>query len=192
MDVPIPELQAPRLRLRAWRDKDLPAFAALNADPEVMEFFPKQLDRAESDAAVARFSEHFRRHGFGLWAVEVPDVAPFVGFVGLTVTTFEAPFTPCVEIGWRLARAHWGRGYATEAARAALRFGFEELALREVVSFTSTVNRRSMAVMERLGMVRSPADDFDHPSLPEGHPLRRHVLYRVLRPPGLRDGRLPV
>lgn len=182
MDLPIPELQTPRLRLRAWRDEDVPAFAALNADPAVMEFFPKPLDRAESDAVAARIRDHFRRRGFGLWAVEVPGLAHFVGFVGLTVATFQAHFTPCVEIGWRLARAYWGRGYASEAARVALRFGFEELELEEVVSFTSAVNRRSMAVMERIGMTRSPADDFDHPALPPGHPLRRHVLYRARSP----------
>jgi RimJ/RimL family protein N-acetyltransferase len=167
-----------RLHLRFWRDEDLSAFAALNADPRVMEFFPKPLERAESDALVARIRDHFTRHGFGLWAVEVPGVADFVGFVGLSVPQFEAHFTPCVEIGWRLSCEHWGFGYASEAARAALDFGFGRLALDQIVSFTVPANRRSRGVMERIGMTRAPADDFDHPALPEGHPLRRHVLYR--------------
>jgi RimJ/RimL family protein N-acetyltransferase len=178
-------LETPRLRLRHWRDEDLAPFAALNADPVVMEFFPKPLDRAESDAAVARIRDHFARHDFGLWAVEVPGVAEFIGFVGLCVPRFEAHFTPCVEIGWRLARDHWGYGYASEAARAALNFGFRDRSLEEIVSFTVPANQRSRAVMERIGMTRSPDDDFDHPALPEGHPLRRHVLYRARRPEGL-------
>ena len=182
----IPEtIQTPRLHLRRWRDEDLPAFAAMNADPRVMEFFPRLLDRAESDALVARIRAGFARRGFGLWAVEVPGVADFIGFVGLSVPHFEAHFTPCVEVGWRLARAHWGHGYASEAARAALDFGFRHLGLGEIVSFTTEANQRSRAVMERIGMTRSPADDFDHPALPEGHPLRRHVLYRVIRPQAL-------
>ena len=174
-----PTIATPRLRLRPWRDEDLPAFAAVNADPRVTEFLPGPIDRDASDARAARIRDHFDRHGFGLWAVEVPGVADFVGFVGLSVPGFEAHFTPCVEVGWRLAHAHWGRGYATEAARAAIDFGFRRLALHEIVSFTVPDNRRSRAVMERIGMTRSPADDFDHPSLPEGHPLRRHVLYRA-------------
>jgi ribosomal-protein-alanine N-acetyltransferase len=124
-------------------------------------------------------SKHFGAHGFGLWAIEVPDVAPFVGFAGLTWARFSAHFTPCVEVGWRLAFEHWGHGYATEAARLALDHGFGTLALPEVVSFTSATNHRSRAVMERLGMRRDPKDDFDYPSFPEGHPLRRHVLYRL-------------
>ncbi len=175
-------ISTPRLLLRLWRDEDLPAFAAMNADPKVMEFFPKPLDRAESDAAAARIRDHFARRGFGLWAVEVPGVADFIGFVGLSVPTFEAHFTPCVEIGWRLACEHWGHGYATEVARAALDFGFQHLALDEIVSFTVPANLRSRRVMERIGMTYSPADDYDHPALPEGHPLRRHVLYRARRP----------
>ncbi len=179
-----PSLRTPRLCLRQWRDEDRAPFAAMNADPVVMEFFPDTLSHAESDAAVDRIREHIDRHGYGLWAVEVPGVADFIGFVGLAVPRFESHFTPCVEIGWRLAREHWGRGYATEAAHAALEFGFLDLALNEIVSFTATTNRRSQAVMERIGMTRSPDDDFDHPSLPEGHPLRRHVLYRAGRPAG--------
>jgi ribosomal-protein-alanine N-acetyltransferase len=176
-----PTIVTPRLELRPWRDEDLPVFAAMNADPIVMEFFPKPLDRAESDAMVGRIRGHFERRGFGLWAVEVPGVIDFIGFVGLVVPGFEAHFTPCVEIGWRLAREHWGQGYATEAARAALEFGFRRLALEEIVSFTTTANLRSRRVMERIGMTRLPDDDFDHPALPEGHRLRRHILYRITR-----------
>ena len=179
--TPLPSLPTARLLLRPWRDDDLLAFAALNADPRVMEFFPKVLDRAESDALAAGIRAHFECRGFGLWAVEVPGVAPFIGFVGLAVPRFEAYFTPCVEIGWRLAHEHWGRGYAPEAARASLAFGFERLGLEEIVSFTTVANRRSRSVMERIGMTWTADDDFDHPSLPEGHPIRRHVLYRIDR-----------
>jgi RimJ/RimL family protein N-acetyltransferase len=170
-----------RLRLRPWRDEDLPAFAALNADPRVMEHFPGTPGRAESDAMVARNRDHFAAHGFGFWAAEVPGRAAFVGFVGVAVPRFEAHFTPCVEIGWRLAAEHWGQGYATEAASAVLAHAFGPLGLEEVVSLTVPANRRSRRVTERLGMTRSPADDFEHPSLPEGHPLRPHVLYRLSR-----------
>jgi ribosomal-protein-alanine N-acetyltransferase len=172
-------LSGGRVCLRRWRDEDREAFAAMNSDPRVMEFFPSRLSRVESDALADRIQEHFREQGFGLWAIEIPDVAPFIGFAGLTVPRFSARFTPCVEVGWRLAFEHWGRGYATEAARLALAYGFGSLALSEVVSFTSTGNHRSRAVMERLGMRRDPADDFDHPALAESHPLRRHVLYRI-------------
>jgi ribosomal-protein-alanine N-acetyltransferase len=168
-----------RICLRRWRDEDREAFAAMNSDARVMEFFRSSLSRIESDAMVDGIEKRFGEHGFGLWAIEVPEVAPFIGFTGLAVARFDAHFTPCVEVGWRLAFAHWGNGYATEAARLALDYGFGTLALPEVVSFTSATNRRSRAVMERLGMRRDPAEDFDYPSLPEGHPLRRHVLYRL-------------
>lgn len=174
-----PELRTERLWLRPWSAADLAPFARLNADARVMEFMPGVLSRAESDARVADMNAQLAERGFGLWAVEVPGVAPFIGFVGLAVPRFTAAFTPCVEVGWRLAAEHWGKGYATEAARAALAFGFGTLALHEVVSFTAVINRRSRAVMERLGMTRDPAEDFDHPSLAAGHPLRRHVLYRI-------------
>jgi RimJ/RimL family protein N-acetyltransferase len=176
---PSRELHTERLRLRRWLPTDLEPFAALNADERVMEFLPFQVDRETSDALAARIEAHFDAHGFGLWAVEVPGVAPFAGFVGLSVPRFEAHFTPCVEIGWRLAAEHWGRGYAAEGARAALRFGFEVAKLREIVSFTVPANQRSRRVMEKLGMTRDPADDFDHPALAAGDPLRRHVLYRI-------------
>jgi RimJ/RimL family protein N-acetyltransferase len=177
----IPTLSTERLLLRPWREEDLPAFAALNADPRAMEFLPKCLERGESDALAARIAAHFRQHGFGVWAVEVAGVAPFIGFAGLAVPGFEAHFTPCVEIGWRLAFAHWGRGYATEAARRVLAHAFGRLGRAEIVSFTTRDNRRSRAVMERLAMRHDPADDFLHPALPADHPQRPHVLYRLDR-----------
>jgi ribosomal-protein-alanine N-acetyltransferase len=167
--------------LREWLPGDLEPFAALNADPRVMRYYPSLLTPAESDAFVLeRVVPHFAEHGFGLWAVEVAGVTPFIGYVGLAVPTFETDFTPCVEIGWRLAFPYWGWGYATEAARAAVAFGFAEAGLEEIVSFTVPQNRRSVAVMSRLGM--SYAGEFDHPRLPPGHALRRHVLYRLARP----------
>ena len=172
-------LSSGRICLRRWRDEDREAFASMNADARVMEFFRGRLSRVESDAMVDGINNHFSKHDFGLWAIEVPGVAPFVGFAGLAWAQFSARFTPCVEVGWRLAFEHWGKGYATEASRLALHYGFETLALSEIVSFTSATNHRSRAVMERLGMRRDPADDFDYPRLPEGHPLRRHVLYRL-------------
>jgi RimJ/RimL family protein N-acetyltransferase len=171
-----------RLILRRWRDDDRAPFAVMNADPVAMEHFPQTYDRRESDAIVDRFDDHFDTHGFGFWAVEVPGVAPFIGFVGLSTPSFDAHFTPAVEVGWRLAREHWGRGYATEAARAAVSVGFDDHDLREIVSFTVPANFRSRRVMERIGMTHDPVDDFDHPRLPEGHVLRRHVLYRLRRP----------
>src|SRR3984893_2227713 len=170
-------LSSERICLRPWRDGDREAFAAMNSDQRVMEFFRSSLGRVESDAMVDGIQKHFSEHDFGLWAIEVPGVAPFIGFAGLAVPRFIAHFTPCVEIGWRLAFEHWGHGYATEAARLALGYAFGTLALSDVVSFTSVGNHRSRSVMERLGMRRNPADDFDYPSFPEGHPLRRHVLY---------------
>ena len=173
----LPTLSNGRLVLRPWRDADRAPFAAMNADARVMQFFPKRLSRVESDALFDTIQAHVAAHGFGLWAVEAPG-APFIGFTGLAVPRFSAAFTPCVEIGWRLAAAHWGKGHATEAARLALAYGFETAGLGEIVSFTTVANLRSRAVMERLGM-RRDADDFDHPSLPDGHPLRRHVLYRL-------------
>jgi ribosomal-protein-alanine N-acetyltransferase len=174
-------LSGDRVLLRPWRDSDRDAFASLNADARVMEFFPGPLSRAESDAMVDYLQAHLDKHGFALWAVELPGSTPLIGFTGLLVPGFSAHFTPCVEIGWRLAFAYWGQGYATEAARLALGYGFATLGLPEIVSFTSVTNRRSRAVMERLGMRHDPADDFEHPKLPEHHPLRPHVLYRLDR-----------
>lgn len=182
----VPTLTTDRLVLRPWRPTDRAPWAALNADPEVMALMPSLLTRAEADAFAARIEAELAERGWGLWAVEVPGHAGFVGFVGLHVPGFAAPFTPCVEVGWRLARAAWGRGYATEGATAVLDHAWAVLGLDEVVSFTSEGNLRSRAVMERLGMTRDPADDFDHPNLPEGHRLRRHVLYRLPRPTGAR------
>jgi len=175
------EIRTERLRLRRWKPEDLEPFAALNLDPVVMEYLAAPLSRAESDALVARIEAHFDAHGFGWFAVEVAEDRSFAGFIGLSIPRFEAPFTPCVEIGWRLAARCQGRGYATEGARAVLAFGFETLGLGEIVSFTVPANVRSRRVMEKLGMTRSAAEDFDHPALAEGHPLRRHVLYRRKR-----------
>jgi ribosomal-protein-alanine N-acetyltransferase len=175
-------LHTDRLLLRHWQPEDRAPFAALNADPEVMEHFPAQLTRAESDAFVDRIEAGFAERGFGLWAVEVRATGEFIGFTGLSVPSFDAPFTPAVEIGWRLARPAWGHGYASEAARRALKSGFDDYGLSEVVSFTSVTNVRSEAVMRRIGMTHDPADDFDHPRLPPGHRLQRHVLYRAARP----------
>jgi RimJ/RimL family protein N-acetyltransferase len=174
----VAELCTPRLRLRQWREQDLEPFAALNADAETMRYFRAPLTASESNAFAASINAALAERGWGLWAVEVVDVAPFIGFVGLNEPEFEAHFTPAVEVGWRLSRAHWGHGYATEAGRAALAYGFDALALDEIVSFTSTVNERSRRVMERLGMSNDPHDDFDHPWIRDG-PLRRHVLYRI-------------
>lgn len=179
MDVPA-ELRTERLVLRRWRAEDRRPFAAINADPVAMEFFPSTLTATESDALADRIEERFDE-GVGLWAVEVPERAPFIGFVGLARATFDAHFTPAVEVGWRLAPACWGHGYAVEAAQAALADGFGRLQLDEIVSFTAAQNARSRRVMERLGMTHDPADDFDHPALVEGHPLRGHVLYRLRR-----------
>jgi RimJ/RimL family protein N-acetyltransferase len=172
-------LTSPRLRLRPWRDEDLPAFAALNADPRVMEYMPECLTREASDAMAGRIREGLVRHGFGWWAVEVFGVSEFIGVTGLSVPSYETHFTPCVEIGWRLARKFWGFGYATEAARLALDYGFQIAGLEEIVSFTFAGNLRSRRVMERLGMAYSSGDDFEHPRLEPGHRLRPHVLYRM-------------
>ena len=178
----VPVLRTERLMLREWRDSDRIPFAELNADPDVMQFMPKRLNQDESDALAQRIKDHFLQNGFGWWAVEVVGGESFIGFVGLSIPRFSASFTPCVEVGWRLARHAWGNGYATEAARSAVRFGFEELHLNEIVSFTVPHNVRSRRVMERLGMTHNPAEDFEHPLLPDGDPLRRHVLYRLAQP----------
>jgi RimJ/RimL family protein N-acetyltransferase len=174
-------LQTPRLLLRPWRDEDIAPFVEMSSDPIVMEYLP-----SAEEAWVARARAHWEEHGFGQWVAEIPGEASFIGVVGLGVVSFEAPFTPAVDVAWRLARAYWGHGYAIEAARAALDYGFDRLALNEIVALTVPANHRSRRVMERLGMTRSPEDDFDHPRLPKG-PLRRHVLYR-LRNPGAVGG----
>lgn len=166
-----------QLTLRQWKDSDLEPFAAMNADPEVMRFFPAPLTKAESTASFERLRRAIAERGWGLWAVEIDGV--FAGFTGMNTPTFAAPFMPCTEIGWRFHRDFWGRSLAYRAAREALRFGFETLKLPEIVSFTAVTNGRSRRLMERLGFQRDAAGDFDHPSIPEGHALRRHVLYRI-------------
>ena len=170
-------IRTERLILRPWRPSDLPAYAALNADPEVRRFWPSLLTAQESDAQAEGFQRHIERHGFGFWAVEVPGVAPFVGFTGLDHVDFPAPFAPAVEAGWRFARAHWGQGYATEAARAAVADGFDRVGLSEIVAYAAVGNAASFRVMERIGMTRDAEGDFDLLS-PSGPP-RPSALYRI-------------
>lgn len=177
----IPEVRTARLVLRGWSDHDRELFAAMNADPRVMEYFTQLLTRAESDAFVDQMERTWTERGYGLWAVERRDLSRFIGFVGLWPAEFDAPFTPAVEVGWRLAAQDWGHGFATEAAREALRHGFVGLGLDEIVSMTTARNLRSQRVMRRLGMTRDAIDDFEHPRVPAGHPLRPHVLYRLPR-----------
>ncbi|MEW9548866.1 GNAT family N-acetyltransferase [Nonomuraea sp. NPDC050783] len=172
-------METERLIMRRWREEDREPFAAMNADPEVMEHFPAPLTREQSDRMVDRIEQQFDEHGYGLWALEVIGTGEFIGFTGLARQTFDAPFLPAVEIGWRLARPAWGHGFAVEAARRAAEYAFDEAGLDELISMTAATNLRSQAVMRRLGMTRDPAEDFDHPSVPEGSPLRRHVLYRL-------------
>jgi RimJ/RimL family protein N-acetyltransferase len=178
-------LKTKRLILREWSPSDREPFAQLNADSRVMEFLGGILTREESDLLADRIEAHFLQHGFSLCAAELCDGPGknrgFIGFIGLAVPSFEAAFTPCVEIGWRLSADCWGRGLATEGAAEIVRFAFEELRLLSLVSFTAIGNARSRRVMEKLGMARDSAEDFDHPNLAEGHSLRRHVLYRLQR-----------
>ncbi len=174
-----PRIETHRLVLRRWRKEDLKPFAALNADPDVMEHFPGPMTEADTARLIARIEIGFEENGFGLWAVEVAWARAFIGFCGLSVPSFEAPFMPAVEVGWRLSREHWGSGYATEAAAASLDFGFDRVGLDEIVSFTVPQNTRSRGVMERLGMTHDESDDFDHPRVLEDPRLRRHVLYRI-------------
>ena len=174
-------LETERLILREWQDADLPAFAAMNQDSKVMEFFPALLTPEESASFVERQRLHFKAHGFCSFAVELKATGEFIGFVGLLIPTFTAHFTPCVEIGWRIASQHWNQGYATEAAKAVLQAAFEKYDLKEVVSFTAEINKPSMRIMEKIGMIHDPLDDFDHPRLAKDHPLSRHVLYRFIK-----------
>lgn len=174
-------METERLIMRRWRDDDREPFAAMNADAEVMEHFPALLTRSESDTFVDRIEAGFEAHGYGLWALEVRKSGEFIGLTGLALQTFEAPFTPAVEVGWRLAKAAWGHGYAIEAAREAVRYGFDVAGLDEIVSMTTVRNTRSRKVMERLGMTRDIADDFYHPRVPADSPQRPHVLYRLRR-----------
>lgn len=172
-------LTTERLHLRQWQESDRLPFAEMNADPRVTEFIGKSLTREESDRRFDRIEASFEQHGFGLYAAELRADRSFLGFIGLSVPNFEAAFTPCVEIGWRLIADAWGRGYATEGARAVAAHAFGPLKLESIVSFTAVQNTRSRHVMEKLGMTFDPSDSFDHPNLPEGHPLRPHVLYRL-------------
>jgi RimJ/RimL family protein N-acetyltransferase len=174
------ELQTERLLLRQWRLSDRQPFAELNADPRVMEFFPSTLEPEASNASVVRWQSEIEQRGWGLWAAEIRRTGELIGFVGLQIPPAQLPFSPCVEVGWRLAHAYWGKGFATEAARAALEVGFQRLQLEEIVSFTAVNNRRSRAVMERLGMREAEAT-FEHPGVPDGSPLREHCLYRITR-----------
>jgi len=172
-------IETPRLRLRQWREDDLAPFAALNTDPEVMRFFEEPLSHERSDAWARAIAAVIEDQGWGLWALERRDTGEFIGFTGLQVPRHELPFNPCVEVGWRLARSAWGQGFATEAGRAALAHAFGPLELDEVVSMTAVTNLPSRRVMERLGMTRDEHADFDHPAVSAGHPLQRHVLYRI-------------
>lgn len=174
-------LRTSRLLLRSWLETDRLPFQRMNADARVMEFLPEPLTAAASDELVDRAEAHFGQHGFGPFAVEHLEDNAFIGFIGLSIPNFAAPFMPAVEIGWRLAFDYWGRGLATEGARAVLDYGFETLRLDGVVSFTVPRNFRSRRVMKAIGMKHDVGDDFDHPNLPESHPLRRHVLYRISR-----------
>ncbi len=180
MSAPI-EFATARLRLRRWREADREPFAAMNVDPEVMAFFPALQGRDASDASIDLWQAQFEAQGWSNWAVELAEGGEFVGFVGLSTPRRILPCSPCVEIGWRLARPFWGRGLASEAAFGALQVGFDRLGLAEIVSFTALANQRSRAVMERIGM-RNANQDFEHPAVPEGHPLRLHCLYRIDRP----------
>ena len=176
-----PTLQTERLVLRRWRDEDREPFAAMNADSEVMRHFLRPMTRDESDGFADRIETRFDEKGYGLWAVQRRADGLFLGFIGLAWQTFEAPFTPCTEIGWRLARGAWGQGYATEGASECLRFGFEDCGLEEIFSFTTVGNTASRHVMEKIGLHHHPDDDFEYPNIPPGHPLRPHVVYRLRR-----------
>ncbi len=180
MMVKLHKLVTKRLLLRQWQPSDCKPFAQLNADPRVMAYLLAPLTAVESNQLAQRCHSLIADRGWGLWATELQNTGQFIGYVGLHSPTVALPFGPCVEIGWRLAFAHWGQGYATEAAQAALAFGFQALQLPEIVSFTSVLNHRSEAVMKRLGMVKQP-DDFEHPAVPAGHRLRRHCLYKLKR-----------
>lgn len=174
-----PVIKTERLIMRPWKEEDFDAFARLNADPRVMEFFPGVLTQEESDQFAKRICIAMKQQGWGLWAVSIPDVADFIGYIGLAPVNFVADFTPAVEVGWRLAYDFWNQGYATEGAQAAVKYGFENLHLNEIVSFTAIQNTRSQKVMKKIGMKHHPEEDFDHPKLAEGHWLSRHVLYRI-------------
>lgn len=172
-------IETPRLILREWQQSDYEPFIALNADAEVMEFFPKTLSPEETMAQIGRIIAHFEKYGFGLFAAARKDNGEFIGFTGLAYVNFESYFTPCVEIGWRLSVANWGLGFATEAAKACIEYGFHDLNLKEIYSFTSIHNKRSEHVMEKIGMQQ--AGEFDHPLVAKDDFLERHVLYKISR-----------
>lgn len=174
------EYHTERLILRLWKQSDRELFAAMNADPDVMRYFPSTRTREESDSMVNAVEQILADKGWGLWAVEEKSSGAFIGFVGLNIPGYELPFSPVIEIGWRLDKAFWGKGYAPEAARKALEVGFQQFAMEEIVAFTALTNLPSQRVMEKIGMTR--CEEFDHPSLAEGHPLRCHILYRISNP----------
>lgn len=175
----LPVVRTQRLILRPWDEKDLAPFAEMNADLKVMEFYPSILSREESDLLAEKIEKEFAERGYGFWAVEVPGVASFIGYIGLNYWNLEMKFAPCIDVGWRLSSSFWGKGYATEGAKASLEFGFEVLGLSEIVSMATIHNIRSHRVMERLGMKSDPAENFAHPKLPVEHPLSMRVLYRL-------------
>lgn len=177
--MPAPTLSTNRLVLRQWKNSDLPLFAKMNADKRVMEYFPSPLSTEESNSLAEKIEQELQEKEYGLWAVEVPNIASFIGFVGLHYPGFTAHFTPCIEIGWRLAFEYWGKGYGFEAATRVIEYAFNTIKLKEIVSFTAVSNIRSRKLMEKLGMTHNPEDDFEHPLLSENHPLRSHVLYRL-------------
>ncbi len=172
-------LTTDRIILRQWRPDDREPFAIMNADPDVMRFFDKSRTRAESDATADRLEAHIEEYGFGFWAAELQGTEEFIGFVGMEHTPPELPCSPAVETGWRIDKRFWGRGLAPEGARACLLFAFSKLLLDEVVSYTAELNTPSIRVMEKIGMTRDKSNDFEHPAVPEGHPIRPHVLYRI-------------
>ena len=174
-------IESNQLYFRQWKEEDKELFYELNSDPKVMKYFPQILSKNESDAFAEKIKYQIDRNGYGLFAVEKKHTAEFIGFIGLTDTSFKAPFTPCTEISWRLHRNFWKKGYATEGAKAILDFAFKKLGQEEIVSFTSKLNSPSIAVMKRIGIVKDPKGCFDHPEIPKGHPLRPHILYRVSR-----------
>jgi RimJ/RimL family protein N-acetyltransferase len=172
------KIETSRLILREWQDQDLNEFAHINQDPKVLEYLPAPLSIQETAAWIDRIKKHFIENGFGLWAAKIKETGELIGYVGLSIPSFDAHFTPCVEIGWRLASKHWAKGYATEAAKKVLEIGFAELGLKEIVSFTVPANMRSIRVMEKIGMSRDLSGDFYHPKLPRDDALALHVLYR--------------
>ncbi len=175
----VDRIETERLILRQWQEGDAEVFAAINQDLKVIEFLLGPMSLKDSQDFIAKANNHFREFGFGLWATTIKATGELIGFVGLNVPDFESHFTPCVEIGWRLVSQHWGKGYATEAARAVLRIGFENFGLKEIVSFTTLQNLRSEAVMKKIGMQRDLKDNFFHPKLSLDHPLSKHMLYRI-------------